>query len=204
VSLGKIPEGSAPLAGYLVGKLAGNRIPHIQDLALTADGHKSFGAAMAASGAVSMYSFSAPGRPERVDLAGIEESISISWEDIRRASESLRGDDDWDLVAIGCPHCSEHELRRMAQYLKGRKPAGDARVWFCTSRAVRRRCPREVATLKRFGQVLCDTCMVVAPIEKLFRRTASDSGKAMVYLPTLGKQRASFRSTNALLEAISR
>jgi predicted aconitase len=46
--------------------------------------------------------------------------------------------------------------------------------------------------------------MVVAPVEKMYKRTASDSGKAMVYLPTLGKQRASFRTNRALLEAISR
>jgi predicted aconitase len=38
----------------------------------------------------------------------------------------------------------------------------------------------------------------------MYRRTASDSGKAMVYLPTLGKQHASFRTNRALLEAISR
>ncbi|HIH00530.1 TPA: DUF521 domain-containing protein, partial [Thermoplasmata archaeon] len=55
----------------------------------------------------------------------------------------------------------------------------------------------------RFGKVLCDTCMVVSPIERMYRRTATNSGKAMVYLPTLGKQRASFRTTDQLMEAIS-
>ncbi|MGB2825514.1 MAG: hypothetical protein WBC49_02625 [Thermoplasmata archaeon] len=46
--------------------------------------------------------------------------------------------------------------------------------------------------------------MVVAPIEEMYERTATNSGKAMVYLPTLGKQKASFRTTDQLLEAISR
>jgi predicted aconitase len=46
--------------------------------------------------------------------------------------------------------------------------------------------------------------MVVSPIESMYKRTASDSGKAMVYLPTLGKQKATFRTTRQLLEAISR
>ena len=159
---------------------------------------------MAASGAVSMYTFSRSGRSVSVGLEDVEECISITKDDLRSISDSLSGDEDWDLVAIGCPHCSEIELRRMARFLKGRRPRGDSKVWFCTSRAVRARCPREVEILRRFGTVLCDTCMVVAPIEKLFRTTASDSGKAMIYLPTLGKQRASFRTTAALLEAISR
>jgi predicted aconitase len=92
----------------------------------------------------------------------------------------------------------------MARFLKDRKPRKDCDVWFCTSRKVLASCPREVATLRKFGQVLCDTCMVVAPVEKMYRKTASDSGKAMVYLPSLGRQRASFRSTKQLLEAISR
>ena len=204
VNLKRIPDGLVPLAGYLLGKLAGNRVPHIEGLSLSPDEHKSFGAAMAASGAVSLYSFSRPGRPAKVDLSEIEECITIGEDDLRSISDSLSGDEDWDLVAIGCPHCSELELRRMARFLKGRRPRGDSKVWFCTSRAVRARCPREVEILRRFGTVLCDTCMVVAPIEKLFRTTASDSGKAMIYLPTLGKQRASFRTTDALLEAISR
>ncbi len=92
----------------------------------------------------------------------------------------------------------------MAKFLKNRVPTKGCDVWFCTSRKVYASCPDEIAVLKRFGKVLCDTCMVVAPIEEMYKRSASDSGKAMVYLPTLGKQKASFRPTSSLLEAISR
>lgn len=199
-----VPEGLVPMAGYLVGKIAGKRIPHIEGLPMTPDEHKSFGAAMAASGAVSMYTFLEPRSRRKIDLSGIEERVAVPTSELRECADELRGDDDWDLVAIGCPHCSAAELRRMARYLRGRRPARSSDVWFCTSRAVYSRCPKEVATLKRFGKVLCDTCMVVSPIEEMYRRTASDSGKAMIYLPTLGKQSASFRPTDKLLEAISR
>ena len=204
IDIGEIPEGLVPLAGYVVGKTAGKRIPFIKGLDLTADEHKSFGAAMAATGAVSLYTYSEGKGRARADTSEIEERISLPTSELRAAEDSLKGQEDWDLVAIGCPHCSVAEIKSMARQLKGRKPRVGPDVWFCTSRKVYASCPKEVNVLKKFGKVLCDTCMVVAPIEKLYKSTASDSGKAMVYLPTLGKQRASFRSTNALLEAISR
>ncbi|HEX9908241.1 MAG TPA: aconitase X catalytic domain-containing protein [Thermoplasmata archaeon] len=204
IDLSDIPPGLVPLAGSLVGGIAGNGIPYLPNLNLSADEHKSFGAAMAATGAVSMYSYSGRGRKSKINTSRIEERVQITAQDICRYAEGLGGDDSWDLVAIGCPHCSAKEIRDMARFLKDRKPAGDSDVWFCTSRRVFSSCPKEVAVLRRFGKVLCDTCMVVAPIESLYRSTASDSGKAMVYLPTLGKQSASFRTTRALLEAVSR
>ncbi len=204
IDLEEIPEGLVPLAGFVVGKVAGKRIPYLPGLRLTPDEHKAFGAAMAATGAVSMYEFSCQGQRKRLDTSCIEEKVSLSAAELQSQADCLRGDEDWDLVAMGCPHCSVDELRRMARYLKGRKPKKDGDVWFCTSRSVYGSCPKEVAVLRKFGKVLCDTCMVVAPIERMYRRTASDSGKAMVYLPTLGKQRASFRTTRQLLEAISR
>ena len=198
-----IPEGLVPIAGYLVGKIAGKRVPYIKGVCLTPDQHKSFGAAMAATGAVSMYVHSSRGDRKKIDTSGIEERVSIPGSELLSCAEALKGDDSWDLVAIGCPHCSPSELRSMAKYLKNRKPSKKCDVWFCTSRKAYASCPKDVEVLKRFGKVLCDTCMVVAPIEKMYKRSASDSGKAMVYLPTLGKQKASFRTTRALLEAIS-
>lgn len=207
VSIPAITEGYAPLAGYLVGRAAGDRIPLISGYPLTEDEHKSFGAAVAATGAVSMY---VPDRRQgrrrarTPDRSLIEEKVTITSDDLKRCAEELSGGDEWDLVAVGCPHCSVRELRHMAKRLKSRTPKGGADVWFCTSRAVYSQCPDEVATLRRFGKVLCDTCMVVAPIERMYRRTATNSAKAMVYLPTLGRQKASFRTTDQLLEAISR
>ena len=204
IDIREIPDGMIPLAGYLVGRLAGKRVPMIDCPRLSPDQHKSFGAAMAATGAVSMYVFSEPGKPKRANTSRIEECIAIEKSELLKCADGLKGDDAWDLVAIGCPHCSPAELKQMAKTLKNRKPSKKSDVWFCTSRKAFASCPKEVAVLRRFGKVLCDTCMVVAPIENSFKRTASDSGKAMVYLPTLGKQRASFRPTSLLLEAISR
>lgn len=204
IDLEGIPDGLVPLTGFVVGKIAGNRVPHLTGLDISADGHKAFGAALAATSAVSMYTYSSRPGKAGPDLSEVSERVEVSSADIRRAEDDLAGGDDWDLVALGCPHCSPAELRALAKGLKGKRPSGRCDVWFCTSRKAYASCPKEVATLKRFGKVLCDTCMVVAPIETMYKSTASDSGKAMVYLPTLGKQKASFRSTRQLLEAISR
>ena len=165
---------------------------------------KNSPAAMAATSAVSMYVSTERGGRPRVDSTRVEERVSLPESELAACRESLAGDDSWDLVAMGCPHCSPAELRSMARYLKDRRPSKEQDVWFCTCRKAYAACPDAVRVLKRFGKVLCDTCMVVSPIEKMYKRTASDSGKAMVYLPTLGRQRATFRTTDQLLEAISR
>ena len=199
-----VPAGLVPIAGYLVGKIAGKRIPYVKNIRLTADQHKAFGAAMAATGAASMYVHSERAARRKIDTTLIEERVSLPKSEILACAESLKGDETWDLVAFGCPHCSQAELRSMAKFLKDKKPTKQCDVWFCTSRSAYASCPKEVSVLRRFGKVLCDTCMVVAPIEKMYKRSASDSGKAMVYLPTLGRQQASFRTTKTLLEAISR
>src|SRR4030065_553256 len=155
IDIDEIPEGLVPLAGFMVGKIAGKRIPFLPGLQLTPDQHKAFGAAMAATGAVSMYEFSVPGVRKRVDTSSIEELVIMPPTDLLMQSEELRGDDDWDLVAIGCPHCSMNEIKRMAKYLKGRRPAKNSDVWFCTSRSVFKSCPNEVAVLQKLGKVLC-------------------------------------------------
>ncbi len=204
IDLEGIPPGLVPLAGYVVGRIAGNRIPYIPGLSLTLDEHKTFGAAMAATSAVSMYVYTERGSRARVDTSRVEERVCVPKSELEECEASLSGGDSWDLVALGCPHCSQAELRSMAKYLKDRKPRKGSDVWFCTSRKAYAACPDAVRVLRRFGKVLCDTCMVVSPIETMYKRTASDSGKAMVYLPTLGRQEATFRTTRQLLEAISR
>ncbi len=199
-----IPPGLVPLAGYVVGRIAGNRIPYLPGLSLTQDEHKAFGAAMAATSAVSMYVYSEGRRGSRVNSSRVEECVPLPESELVECQDSLAGDSSWDLITIGCPHCSQAELRSMARHLKDRRPRKDCDVWFCTSRTAYAACPDAVRVLNRFGKVLCDTCMVVSPIERMYKKTASDSGKAMVYLPTLGKQKATFRTTRQLLEAISR
>jgi len=141
-----------------------------------------------------------PGSGE-CDLEGLER-IQIDQEDIIDARESLTTGRDPELIALGCPHLSETEMREIASLLRGRRRRGDIEVWFCTNRWVRERCPRETRMLEEFGTVVCDTCMVVAPIEEHYSCTATNSAKACNYLPGLCSQRVVCDSTRNLLELI--
>jgi len=192
------------ILGYVIGKSVGQKIPLITGISPAEDEHKAIGAAMAASGAVSMYRF-AKDREECSQFDTMEETISVEREQLNEAREHLNSSDSKpDIVTIGCPHLSVSEMKWIAWFLRGRQPRKDFQTWFCVSRKIANQCPNETAVMRRFGKIACDTCMVVAPIEKLSRSVATDSSKAAVYLPTLCDQKVLFRSRKELLEMISK
>ena len=94
---------------------------------------------------------------------------------------------------------AEQNERLGREYLEKNK---DVEVWFCTSAEIREKCPEDVRIMERFGPVLADTCMVVAPIEGVFERTGTNSAKAGNYLPTLCSQKAMCRDIAALMEVV--
>lgn len=192
------------LLGHAIGKRIGQEIPLITGIDPTEDDHKALGAAMAASGAASMY-ISRGDHDACAEFDTVEDKISIDEAALDSSEAALdTADEDADLIAIGCPHLSVREMVDMASFLKSRDPLRKCKAWFCVSRNIARRCPEEVRILSRFGQVACDTCMVVAPLEELSRVTGTDSAKAGVYLPTLCKQKVKFRARRDLLRTISR
>ncbi|MFA5559867.1 MAG: aconitase X [Methanofastidiosum sp.] len=46
---------------------------------------------------------------------------------------------------------------------------------------------------------MADTCMVVTPIEEMYEKTATNSGKAAIYLPSLCKQKVRFDDLESLI-----
>lgn len=194
---------SHSLLGHAVGKRFGGVVPYFRGINPDTDCIKTMAAAMAAAGSVAMFHVEGV-TPEHAehDLSSLER-VSIDRKEIHEARESLTTGGTPELIALGCPHLSERELRDIGKMLNGRERRGDIEVWFCTSRRVRNRCPNEVAILERFGKVLCDTCMVVAPIESRFSVTGTNSGKACNYLPGLCSQRVLCAPTEELLEMIT-
>lgn len=191
------------LLGHSIGRKINQEVPAITGIAPEEDDHKSLGAAMAASGSISMYHYRREHSSCR-EFDTIEETISIDKEDLQESREILTTiTEDIDIIAFGCPHLSERELRSIAGFLKGRETCGKCDVWFCVSRGVANRCPEQLEILRKFGKIACDTCMVVAPLEEISHNAATDSGKAAVYLPTLCKQKVLFAPRNELLEMIS-
>ena len=91
-----------------------------------------------------------------------------------------------DLIAYGCPHASIDEIREIASLVEGKKLPCD--FWLCTSREAKKIADDENLTgiiEKSGGKVLCDTCMVVAPIEGFAGSVFTNSAKALYYLNTL-------------------
>ncbi|NLI73960.1 MAG: DUF521 domain-containing protein [Euryarchaeota archaeon] len=191
------------MLGQAAGAIVGARIPYFRGIRPTVDQLKTLAAAMAASGSVAMYHVEEI-TPESndFDLKGLEK-VTIGKKEMETAREGVNTGNDPELIAFGCPHLSADEIRNLASLLKGRRRQGDAEVWFCTSRQTLASCPKEVKELERFGKLVCDTCMVVTPIEERFACTATNSGKACNYLATLCSQKVVYRDTKGLVELIS-
>ena len=86
---------------------------------------------------------------------------------------------------IGCPHASLGELEQVVCLLNGRR-AGVA-LWVTMARHLREEAAGS-GLLHSFealgGQVVADTCLVVAPTKALgFRRLATPAGKGAYYTP---------------------
>jgi len=88
---------------------------------------------------------------------------------------------------LGCPHASLEEIQEVAEILRGKTLVND--LWVCTSISVKAASDRMGYTKiieKAGGQVVCDTCMVVAPIEEMdFKVIGVDSAKAANYVPSM-------------------
>jgi predicted aconitase len=190
------------LLGQTVGALVGNAVPYFRGIRPEVEGQKMLAAAMAASGAVAMFHIEGmTPEAEGQVLEGLE-VIHVSNRDLEEARLKLTTSDSPQLIALGCPHLTEEEIRELARFLKDKCKRSEVEIWFCTSREIKARLPEEVAVLERFGMVLEDTCMVVAPIEGMYTATATNSAKACNYLPTLCSQKVHCDSAVKLLEAV--
>ena len=190
------------LLGQAVGMAIGNGIPYYRGIKPGVEEGKTMAAAMAAAGAVAMFHVEGI-TPEYKDFDISDlETIHIGKKELKDAFDKLNTVDDVQLISLGCPHLTEKEIHEIAMMLKGKKKRGKPEIWFCTSEAVRSKCTEDVKILEEFGPVLADTCMVVAPIEGTFSRTATNSCKAGNYLPTLCSQRVMCKDIAELLKVV--
>jgi predicted aconitase len=168
--------------GYLAGKKVGNRIPIFSGMRARRDDLKALGAAMAATGAVSLFHVEGLTPEARIfgfGSAGLEK-ITIEDNEIAALFEDM----EVDAVAIGCPHCSPVELEGIAAALEGKvvkKP-----LFIFASQQVLRANSEVVEKITRSGaRIVADTCMVVSPFMERYRTIMVDSGKAFAYVPDM-------------------
>lgn len=190
------------LLGQAIGSRIGGAVPYIRGVKPDTDQLKMMAAAMAAAGSVALFHVEGiTPDSEQQAVRGLE-VIKVDEKELRTFKDKISTGKDPDLIALGCPHLSENEVHHLASTVKGRRKVKDTDVWFCTSREVVRKCPKEVQELERIGKVVCDTCMIVTPIEGVYRCTATNSCKACNYLPSLCSQKVICESAESLLESV--
>ena len=167
------------------------------------DALKSLGAAMAASGAVALYHIAGVTPEARVRDMVAPDAQRLTIDDLAPGYAALNAASgrQVDLVTIGCPHVSGHEIAQIAQAISGRHVR--VALWITTAQETRERSPADVATIERAGgHVISDTCMLVAPVEQLgFRVMATNSAKMAFYTPSHSRLRVCFGTLWQCIEA---
>lgn len=189
---------------YTVGKAVGNGVPWFADLGawlpplpadltlggLAGDRLKTLGAGLAAYGAVALYHI-AGYTPEARDAGDVlirPDARRLVIESLDDAYRVMDADPDLrqiDLVTIGCPHASLSEIELVAHTLRDKQLA--TRLWVTTGEITRQRAA-ELGYVQIIeaagGEVVADTCAVVAPMRMLDVRTmATNAGKMACYAP---------------------
>lgn len=193
--------------GFIVGKKAGNSIPYFifkKNIRINSDKLKSLGAAMAASGAVSLYHIEEITPEAKTKKIIHKNSEEIIIKDLDEGYKALNSNaKKIDLVAIGCPHTSIEELIEISKLLKGKKIKST--LWIATARKIREIAERKgiIKEIEKSGAfVISDTCMIVAPIEELgFKTMATNAAKAAFYAPSYCSVDVRFGSLEKCIKA---
>jgi predicted aconitase len=185
--------------GFLIGDLVGDKIPLIELSSSSVsspsnDELKYLSAAIGATGSVGMYHIKGitpeagvEAEAEEMESKLSEEKIEIEKNDLK---EFYAEDNEPDVIAIGCPHCSSLELTRIYELLKaegkGRNVKKDFFIF--TARAITQNIQTQkiVEKIENYGvKVICDTCFVVSPAFENYDCVLTNSGKMLRYVPLL-------------------
>ncbi|WP_297983236.1 aconitase X catalytic domain-containing protein [uncultured Methanobrevibacter sp.] len=193
--------------GYAIGQIVKDGVPYfkLQNKAYEVGNSnlKALGAALASSGAVALYHVEDITPEYNGADSEIEDSVTISAEDILNTREKLSTADGYaDLVCLGCPHASLEEIKEVAEVVKGKKIKNE--LWVCTSINVKAAADR-MGYLKTIeeagGKICCDTCMVVAPIEQMgYEVIGVNSAKAANYVPSMCGLKVIYNDIEHLLD----
>lgn len=173
--------------GIIAGAISGDKIPLFKGIRPKSTMLKSLGAAMAASGAVSLFHVEDITPEARFPFfkkhfaEDEREAVVIENEEIKELFSELEP----DAVAVGCPHLSAEELTELVDLLDGRKVKLPFYVFAAAELAKGREdLYRRIAASG--ARIVPDTCMIVSPIFE-GQTVMTNSGKAFTYLPGMCK-----------------
>ncbi len=184
----KLEDSDYAALGYIAGKQLEDKIPifSFAKQKPAKDELKALGAALAATGGVALFHVKGI-TPESADFETPRERIAVEPQEIKNIYCNA---EDVNLIAIGCPHCSLNELKKIAKLLNGKKVKRE--TWIFTSRYLKEKNKLVKRIEKSGAKVYCDTCMVVSPAAESFSKILTNSGKALDYLPSLQGVEACF------------
>lgn len=122
----QIDEMDAPALGYLIGDIAVDKVPVLSHYPFDKTELKNMGAAMAASGAVTMFHVigTTPEAPDFETAFGgrePERTVTITQKDLESIRAAKPVQQDAYGVAIGCPQMTYEEFMEIAPHFSGKK-----------------------------------------------------------------------------------
>ncbi|MEM3400046.1 MAG: aconitase X catalytic domain-containing protein [Candidatus Micrarchaeia archaeon] len=166
---------------YAIAKKIDGKIPYIRGIkTVDFEQLKIFCAAIATYAGVAMFHMEGI-TPDKTPIP--KKRVRIETCDLREAYENINDEfDDVDFVSVGCPHCSIHEIEKIAKLVSGKKVKSE--FWITTARST-----KKLADMLGYtkviedagGKFVCDTCMVVAPLKGRFKTLVTNSAKACYY-----------------------
>jgi hypothetical protein len=193
--------------GHLVGKLAEDRIPVVDGVAIRPieDHLKAFSAAAASSGRVALFHMvgitpEAATLDEAFQGRAPDRVFEITSADLRAARRELTTADgrELDMVILGSPHFSVDEFRRLAPLVAGRRAHPHVRFLVTSSRLMKEQAQDAgvLAPVLDFGaEITLDTCILASPmLPPEIRTLMTNSAKYAYYAPSLLNTRVTFGS----------
>ena len=176
--------------GYIVGKTVGGGVPYFKVKNTPSNNDlKTLGAALASSGSVALYHMeNVTPEWDSAEKEEVEDYLFVGEKDIAETRSGLTTTErEADLICLGCPHASLEEISHVAGIVQNKSIKN--KLWICTSVSVKATADRMGYTKiieDAGGNVVCDTCMVVAPIEDMgFEVIGVNSAKAANYVPSM-------------------
>lgn len=196
-----------PVLGYLVGKIAQDRIPVVSGLTVqpTQDQLKALGAASASSGTVALFHLvgvtpEAPTQEAAFQGQPPQEVYPVTFAKLRAVRRELTtaSGETLDMVILGSPHFSLAEFQQLAPLLVGKRAHAGVKFLVTSSRAMAMLAAKAgvLEPLRQFGgQVTVDTCILASPmLPPQIKRLMTNSAKYAYYAPGMLNTEITFGS----------
>ena len=196
-----------PTLGYILGKIAQERIPVIDGLEAHPDEDqlKALGAASASSGAVALFHIvgitpEAPTLEAAFQRHNPLKSVVVDMPALQKARSELTHStsDRLDMVVLGSPHFSLAEFRKLAPLLEGQQKHPQVKFLVTSSRVMVALAEKAglLEPLRAFGgQLTVDTCILATPmLPTEIQNLMTNSAKFAYYTPGLLNRQMTFGS----------